>query len=161
MLKNIDVLRWVVPLGLNSVTNTEEYGGRTCLLVLCFLSLMSIFFIYITMAQTVQKDAGLGHAWQKMVCLFTDRRGIDAKPRSRWIPVARWNGDLVLQNTQFQNNWCPFAEHGKLVAESSDFHLTLHRAHFSQLKIRAQKKRYILSEKRDGAKKAWVYAWKP
>ena len=38
-------------VGLNSVTNTEEYGGRTCLLVLCFLSL-SIFFIYITMAQT-------------------------------------------------------------------------------------------------------------
>ena len=29
-----------------------------------------------------------------------------------------------------------FAEHGKLVAESSDFHLTLHRAHFFQLEIR-------------------------
>ena len=40
-------------------------------------------FIYITMAQTVEKNAGLGHAWQKMMCLFTDRRGIDAKPRSR------------------------------------------------------------------------------
>ena len=65
------------------VTNTAEYGGRTCLPALGFLSLMSIFFIYITMAQTVEKNAGLGHAWQKMMCLFTDRRGIDAKPRSR------------------------------------------------------------------------------
>ena len=42
-----------------------------------------IFLIYITMAQTVEKNAGLGHAWQKMMCLFADRRGIDAKPRSR------------------------------------------------------------------------------
>ena len=40
-------------------------------------------FIYITMAQTVEKNAGLGHAWQKMMCLFTDGHGIDAKPRSR------------------------------------------------------------------------------
>ena len=80
--KHIAVLRCVVPLGLNSVINTEEYGGRTCRPVLGFLSLMSIFF-YITMAQTVEKNAGLGHAWQKMMCLFTDRRGIDAKPLSR------------------------------------------------------------------------------
>ena len=28
-----------------------------------------------------------------------------------------------------------FAEHGKLVAESSEFHLTLNRVHFSQLEI--------------------------
>ena len=61
----------------------NKYGGRTCLPVLGFLSLMSTFFIYITMAQTVEKNAGLGHAWQKMMCLFKDRRGIDAKPRSR------------------------------------------------------------------------------
>ena len=44
-----------------------------------------------------------------------------------------------------------FAEHWKLVAETSEFHLTLkraHRMHFFQLKIR-QKKRDILSEKRE------------
>ena len=41
-----------------------------------------------------------------------------------------------------------FADHWKLVAESSEFHLTLsraHRAHFSQLEIR-KKKRNISSE---------------
>ena len=46
-----------------------------------------------------------------------------------------------------------FAEHGKLVAESSEFHFTLsraHRAHFSNSKY--AKKRDILSEKRDDAK---------
>ena len=91
MLKTSPFLRWVVPLGLNSVTNTAEYGERTCLPVLSFLSLMSIYiFFYITMAQTVEKNAGLVHAWQKMMCLFTERRGIaiDAKPRSRWIPAC-------------------------------------------------------------------------
>ena len=44
-----------------------------------------------------------------------------------------------------------FAEHWKLVAELSEFHLTLkrvHRMHFFQLDIR-QKKRDILSEKRE------------
>ena len=44
-----------------------------------------------------------------------------------------------------------FAEHGKLVAESSEFHLTLSRAHkglFSNSKY-AKKKRDILSEKRE------------
>ena len=44
-----------------------------------------------------------------------------------------------------------FAEHWKLVAESSEFHLTLkraHRVHFFQLEIR-QKKRDILSENRE------------
>ena len=44
-----------------------------------------------------------------------------------------------------------FAKHWKLVAESSEFHLTLktaHRVHFFQLEIR-QKKRDILSEKRE------------
>ena len=44
-----------------------------------------------------------------------------------------------------------FAEHWKLVAESSEFHLTLkiaHRVHFFQLEIRP-KKRDILSEKRE------------
>ena len=44
-----------------------------------------------------------------------------------------------------------FAEHWKLVAESSEFNLTLkraHRVHFCQLEIR-QKKRDILSEKRE------------
>ena len=49
-----------------------------------------------------------------------------------------------------------FAEHGKLVAESSEFHLTLSRAykaHFFQLEIR-KKKAGHLSEKRDCAKKA-------
>ena len=49
-----------------------------------------------------------------------------------------------------------FAEHGKLVAKSSEFHLTLsraHKAHFFQLEIRNKKKRDILSEKRDCAKK--------
>ena len=44
-----------------------------------------------------------------------------------------------------------FAVHGKLVTESSEFHLTLSRAykaHFFQLEIR-KKKRNILSEKRE------------
>ena len=44
-----------------------------------------------------------------------------------------------------------FAEHGKLVAESSEFHLTLsraHKAHFSNSKY-AKKKRDIRSEKRE------------
>ena len=44
-----------------------------------------------------------------------------------------------------------FAEHWKLVAESSEFHLTLkraHRVHFFQLEIR-KKKRDILREKRE------------
>ena len=49
-----------------------------------------------------------------------------------------------------------FAEHGKLVAESSEFHLTLSRAHkahfFSNSKY--AKKRDILSEKRDCAKQS-------
>ena len=44
------------------------------------------------------------------------------------------------------------AEHWKLVAESSEFHLTLsresHRANFFQLEI-GKKKRDILSEKRE------------
>ena len=51
-----------------------------------------------------------------------------------------------------------FAEHWKLVAESFEFHLTLiraYRVHFFQLEIR-QKKRDILSEKRDGAKQKSV-----
>ena len=30
------------------------------------------------MAQTVESNAGLGHAWQKMLCLLTGGRGIDA-----------------------------------------------------------------------------------
>ena len=33
--------------------------------------------------RVAENDVPLGHAWQKMMCLFTDRRGIDAKPRSR------------------------------------------------------------------------------
>ena len=44
-----------------------------------------------------------------------------------------------------------FAEHWKLVDESSEFHLTLkraHRVHFFQLEIR-KKKRDILREKRE------------
>ena len=45
-----------------------------------------------------------------------------------------------------------FAEHWKLVAESSDFHLTLSRVHFFPTQT-TQNKRDILSEKRDGAKK--------
>ena len=46
-----------------------------------------------------------------------------------------------------------FAEHGKLVAESSEFHMTLsraHKAHFSNSKY--AKKRDILSEKRESGK---------
>ena len=49
---------------------------------------------------------------------------------------------------KFEEGIC-FAEHWKLVAESSEFNLTLkraHRVHFFQLEIR-QKKRDILSEK--------------
>ena len=46
-----------------------------------------------------------------------------------------------------------FAEHWKLVAESSEFHLELKRVHFFQLEIR-QKKAGHKSEKRDGAKKS-------
>ena len=55
-----------------------------------------------------------------------------------------------------------FAEHGKLVAESSEFHLTLsraHRAHFFQLEIRKKAGHFKWKAgKRDGAKIAWVYA---
>ena len=48
-----------------------------------------------------------------------------------------------------------FAEHGKLVAESSEFYLTLSRAHIKRIfpTRNTQKKRDILSENRDGAKK--------
>ena len=106
--KHIAVFRWVVPLGLNSVTNTEAYGGRTCLPVLGFLSSMSILFIYITMAQMVEKNAGLRNAWQKMMRLFTDLRGIDAKPRSIWIPGVRHNAcgglEMVVQFELFFPN---------------------------------------------------------
>ena len=45
-----------------------------------------------------------------------------------------------------------FAEHGKLVAESSEFHLTLrraHKAHFLSTRNTQKKKRDILSEKRE------------
>ena len=44
-----------------------------------------------------------------------------------------------------------FAEHGKLVAESSEFHLTLSRAHkaHSFPTRNTQKKRDIISEKRE------------
>ena len=65
--------------------------------------------------------------------------------------MARSNGDIVLRNTQFQNHWCPFgkfAEHWKLVAESSDFHLKL------QLEIRKKAGHYKWKVgKQDGAKK--------
>ena len=54
-------------------------------------SQFDVYFFYITMAQTVEKNAGLGHAWQKMVCLFTDRRGIDAKPRFISKISQSWN----------------------------------------------------------------------
>ena len=49
-----------------------------------------------------------------------------------------------------------FAEHGKLVAESSEFHLTLNRAHRVDFfpTRNTPKKWDILSEKRDGAKKS-------
>ena len=44
-----------------------------------------------------------------------------------------------------------FAEHGKLVAESSEFYLTLSRAHIKRIfpTRNTQKKRDILSEKRE------------
>ena len=42
-----------------------------------------IIYLFITMAQAEESNAGLGHAWQKMMCLLTDGHGIDAKPRSR------------------------------------------------------------------------------
>ena len=67
--------------------------------------------------------------------------------------MARSNGDIVLRNTHFRNQLCPFAERWKLVAKSSDFHLTpirahrAHRAHFSNSKY--SKKPDILSEKRE------------
>ena len=56
------------------------------------------------------------------------------------------------QNTHFYNlaERISIAEHGKLVAESSEFHLTLnraHREHFSSSKYATTKKRDILSEK--------------
>ena len=57
-----------------------------------------------------------------------------------------------------------FAEHWKLVAESPEFHLTrsrTHRAHFFQLDIRKKAGHFKWKAgKRDGAKKAWVYARK-
>ena len=39
------------------------------------------------MAQAVESNAGLGHAWQKIVRLLTVGRGIDAKPR-HWRKAA-------------------------------------------------------------------------
>ena len=52
-----------------------------------------------------------------------------------------------------------FAEHWKLVAETSEFHLTLkraHRMHFFQLEIRQKKAGHFKSKagKRDGDKKS-------
>ena len=69
--------------------------------------------------------------------------------------AARTKSQLNKQakHTKFYNfaERISFAEHWKLVAESSEFHLMLsraHRAHFPQLKMR-KKKRDILSEKRE------------
>ena len=47
-----------------------------------FSVLLFIYFLFITMAQAVESNTGLGHAWQKIVCLLTGGRSIDAKPRS-------------------------------------------------------------------------------
>ena len=49
----------------------------------CQSSVQDVYLLFITTAQTVENNAGLGHAWQKRVCLMTVGRGIDAKPRSR------------------------------------------------------------------------------
>ena len=59
-----------------------------------------------------------------------------------------------------------FSEHWKLVAESSEFHLTLTRSHrvrvhFSNSKYAKKAEHFKWKAgKRDGAKKAWVYARK-
>ena len=58
-----------------------------------------LFISLCLLAQTVEKNAGLGHAWQKMMCLFTDRRGIDAKARSRLIL------ELLLPVESFDAPW--------------------------------------------------------
>ena len=65
--------------------------------------------------------------------------------------MARSNRDLVLRNTQFQNHRISFAEHCKLVAASSESHLTLNRAHLDRIFPNSKygKKREILSEKRE------------
>ena len=54
------------------------------------LSQFDVYIFYITVAQTVEKNAGLGHAWQKMMCLFTDRRGIDANRAPDESLVVVW-----------------------------------------------------------------------
>ena len=71
----------------------------------------------------------------------------------------RWHDQIVtIYSVDFAER-ISFAEHWKQVAEStksSEFNLMLsraHRVHFFQLKI-CKQKRDILSEKRDGAKKA-------
>ena len=68
-------------LRLNYVTNTEEYGERPCLPVLCFLSLMSIF-LFIT-GTDGRKERGTRARVAENDVPLTDRRGIDAEPRSR------------------------------------------------------------------------------
>ena len=59
-----------------TLISTEHAGPRV-------FSVLLLTFLFIAMAQAVETNAGLGHAWQKMVCLLTGGRGIDAKPRSR------------------------------------------------------------------------------
>ena len=60
-------------------------------------------------------------------------------------------GRCCSQVFNFAERIC-LAEHGKLVAESSEFHLTLSRAHRAHLIVptrNTQNKRDILSEKRE------------
>ena len=49
----------------------------------CQSSVNDVYLLFITTAQMVENNAGLGHAWQKRVCLLTVGRGINAKARSR------------------------------------------------------------------------------
>ena len=69
------------------------------------------------------------------------------------FPIRKYDFNKPAKHTTYYKfeEGISFAEHRKLVAESSEFNLTLkraHRVHFFQLEIR-QKKRYILSEKRE------------
>ena len=96
------------------------------------------------------------HNWY---CSTSSRRYTDLAratiTRDIFIPSPTRSGlSRSLTNRQNTHNFAErfsFAKHWKLVAESSEFHLMLSRAHFFQLEI--PKKRDILGQKRDGAKK--------
>ena len=46
-------------------------------------SVLLFILLFVTRAQAVENNAGLGHTLQKMMCLLTIRRAIYLKARSR------------------------------------------------------------------------------